>query len=87
MLTGTFGTVTRVLLVGSAGGIAHYTDDRRHIRRGDVVVAKARNPRSPMYIYCTGTDRGKTGDHRFTTRNWVTRDDILEELLSTFEVS
>ena len=78
--------MTRVLLVGVAGGIAHFTDDRRHIRRGDIVVCKPKQARAPMYIYCTGTERSISGDFRFASRNWVTKDETLENLINSFQV-
>ncbi|XP_053678144.1 uncharacterized protein LOC128728541 [Anopheles nili] len=38
-LLGTFQKVDYVFIVGVAGGIPHYTDYRRHVRLGDVVIA------------------------------------------------
>ncbi|XP_058128215.1 uncharacterized protein LOC131291370 [Anopheles ziemanni] len=40
-LLGTFQKVDHVFIVGVAGGIPHYTDYRRHVRLGDVVIAAA----------------------------------------------
>lgn len=40
-LLGTFQKVDYVFLVGVAGGIPHYTDYRKHVRLGDVVVSAA----------------------------------------------
>uniref|UniRef100_A0AAG5DY82 Nucleoside phosphorylase domain-containing protein n=2 Tax=Anopheles atroparvus TaxID=41427 RepID=A0AAG5DY82_ANOAO len=40
-LLGTFQKVDHVFIVGVAGGIPHYTDYRRHVRLGDVVIATA----------------------------------------------
>ncbi|XP_062536527.1 uncharacterized protein LOC134205358 isoform X3 [Armigeres subalbatus] len=38
-LLGTFQKVDYVFIVGLAGGIPHYTDYRKHVRLGDVVIA------------------------------------------------
>ncbi|XP_058064092.1 uncharacterized protein LOC131213896 isoform X1 [Anopheles bellator] len=38
-LLGTFQKVDYVFIVGVAGGIPHYTDYRKHVRLGDVVIA------------------------------------------------
>lgn len=38
-LLGTFQKVDFVFLVGVAGGVPHYTDYKKHVRLGDVVVS------------------------------------------------
>lgn len=38
-LLGIFQRVDHVLLVGCAGAVPHYSDHRKHIRRGDIVVS------------------------------------------------
>lgn len=38
-LLGIFQRVEHVFLIGCAGGVAHYSDHMRHLRRGDVVVS------------------------------------------------
>lgn len=38
-LLGTFQKVDYVFIVGVAGGIPHYTDYKKHVRLGDVVVS------------------------------------------------
>lgn len=38
-LLGTFQKVDYVFIVGVAGGIPHYTDFRKHVRLGDVVIS------------------------------------------------
>ena len=47
-LLGTFQHVQHVFIVGCAGGIPHYTDAKKHIRRGDIVVGY---PNEEDYIY------------------------------------
>lgn len=38
-LLGTFQKVDFVFIVGVAGGIPHYTDFKKHVRLGDVVIS------------------------------------------------
>lgn len=40
-LLGTFQKVDYVFIVGVAGGIPHYTDYRKHVRLGDVVISNS----------------------------------------------
>lgn len=47
-LLGTFQKVDYVFVVGVAGGIPHYTDYRKHVRLGDVVVSAAPIDRSSL---------------------------------------
>uniref|UniRef100_A0A182MP93 Winged helix-turn-helix domain-containing protein n=1 Tax=Anopheles culicifacies TaxID=139723 RepID=A0A182MP93_9DIPT len=67
-LLGTFQKVDYVFIVGVAGGIPHYTDYRRHVRLGDVVIASAiqepnptnGNPQKPYcYVYSSGQNEVK----------------------------
>ncbi|XP_014670754.1 PREDICTED: uncharacterized protein LOC106811582 isoform X2 [Priapulus caudatus] len=51
-LLGTFQHIEYVFLVGAIGGVPHFTDHRKHLRRGDVVVSVPTKPHTPMYIYC-----------------------------------
>lgn len=47
-LFGTFQYVQHVFIVGCAGGIAHYHNANKHLRRGDIVVAY---PNEEDYVY------------------------------------
>jgi hypothetical protein len=47
-LLGTFQHVQHVFIVGCAGGVPHYTDATKHIRRGDIIVGY---PNEEDYIY------------------------------------
>ncbi len=47
-LLGTFQHVQHVFIIGCAGGVPHYTDASKHVRRGDIVVAY---PNEEDYIY------------------------------------
>jgi len=38
-LLGTFQKVDFVFIVGVAGGVPHYTDYKKHVRLGDVVIS------------------------------------------------
>lgn len=50
-LLGTFQKVDYVFLVGTGGGVPHYTDYNKHVRLGDVVVScPVKN--KDIYIYC-----------------------------------
>lgn len=41
-----------MFLVGVGGGVPHYTDFKKHVRLGDIVVSSPEGPNTPMYIYC-----------------------------------
>lgn len=57
-LLGTFQKVEYVFIVGVAGGIPHYTDFRRHVRLGDVVMSyvdqNRQNTKPYVYVYNSG---------------------------------
>lgn len=64
-LLGTFQKVDYVFILGVAGGVPHYTDYKRHVRLGDVVVSTAAAPTTTatagdkpfVYAYSSGDDR------------------------------
>lgn len=62
-LLGTFQKVDFVFIVGVAGGIPHYTDYRKHVRLGDVVVSAAVPDRSSLQ--CNGISSGSSGGKPF----------------------
>lgn len=47
-LLGTFQHVQHVFIIGCAGGVPHYTDPAKHVRRGDIIVGY---PNEEDYIY------------------------------------
>ncbi|CAF1677367.1 unnamed protein product [Adineta ricciae] len=47
-LLGTFQHVQHVFIIGCAGGVPHYTDANKHIRRGDIIVGY---PNEEDYVY------------------------------------
>ncbi|KAM7346772.1 uncharacterized protein ACRADG_006556 isoform 4-T5 [Cochliomyia hominivorax] len=63
-LLGTFQKVDYVFVVGVAGGVPHYTDYKKHVRLGDVVIsyvdkqrALLNNSEKPyVYVYKSGED-------------------------------
>lgn len=59
-LLGTFQKVDYVFIVGVAGGIPHYTDYRKHVRLGDVVISNSnRNFLPDGYVVHTEIDKKK----------------------------
>ena len=47
-LLGTFQHVQHVFIIGCAGGVPHYTDAKKHVRRGDIIVGY---PNEEDYVY------------------------------------
>ncbi|CAF1549621.1 unnamed protein product, partial [Didymodactylos carnosus] len=47
-LLGTFQHIVHVFVIGCAGGVPHYTDYTKHVRRGDIVVGY---PSQEQYVY------------------------------------
>ncbi|XP_037028518.1 uncharacterized protein LOC119068835 isoform X4 [Bradysia coprophila] len=69
-LLGTFQKVDYVFIVGVAGGVPHYTDFKKHVRLGDVVVSHVDHSRTSMmngnstskdkpyvYVYSNGEEQ------------------------------
>ncbi|XP_032593828.1 uncharacterized protein LOC6564579 isoform X3 [Drosophila grimshawi] len=63
-LLGTFQKVDYVFIVGVAGGVPHYTDYKKHVRLGDVVISYVDKQRALInskekpyvYVYKSGDD-------------------------------
>ncbi|XP_059223573.1 uncharacterized protein LOC106095271 isoform X4 [Stomoxys calcitrans] len=63
-LLGTFQNVDYVFVVGVAGGVPHYTDYKKHVRLGDVVISYVDKQRALtngsekpyVYVYKSGDD-------------------------------
>ncbi|EDW65816.1 uncharacterized protein [Drosophila virilis] len=63
-LLGTFQKVDYVFIVGVAGGVPHYTDYKKHVRLGDVVISYVDKQRALInskekpyvYVYKSGED-------------------------------
>lgn len=52
-LLGTFQKVDYVFIIGVAGGVPHYTDFKKHVRLGDVVVSHVDQNRLVKYVFYT----------------------------------
>lgn len=75
-LLGTFQKVEYVFLIGTGGGVPHYTDHSKHIRLGDVVVSSPPNieGRNYIYLYCEKTKNSPEGNggspEKFNIKTW-----------------
>lgn len=84
-ISGTFGDIEHVLLVGVAGGVPHYTDFYKHPRLGDVVIGTP-NQKGTMFIYCDKIthDKGK-GAMQYTLKSWSPLDQIILDIARKLE--
>ena len=70
-LLGTFQKVDYVFLVGVGGGVPHYTDYKRHVRLGDVVVSyPVRLNNKFVYLYCEKAEINDDGNCHFETKEY-----------------
>lgn len=79
-LLGTFQKVDHVFLVGTAGGVPHYTDYHKHVRLGDVVVATPPPGQKFIYMYCEGSKTLDNGTYEFETKSWGPPDLSLQNI-------
>lgn len=85
-LLGTFQKVEYVFLVGVGGGIPHYTDHRRHVRLGDVVVSSPSDAAHYIYLFAeqlknTPERPGTVTDlSDFTVKTWCPPQLKLQEV-------
>ncbi|XP_068205100.1 uncharacterized protein [Palaemon carinicauda] len=79
-LLGTFQKVEYVFLVGTAGGVPHYTDYNKHVRLGDVVVASPQEGQRFIYMYCDGAKVLESGAYEFETKSWGPPDLVLQNI-------
>ncbi|XP_035918710.1 uncharacterized protein LOC118516969 isoform X2 [Anopheles stephensi] len=89
-LLGTFQKVDYVFIVGVAGGIPHYTDYRRHVRLGDVVIAAAPSaqdatnatngnaPKPYCYVYSSSGSNNNNGPSE--VKRYYPADDCLQTI-------
>ncbi|GMS89589.1 hypothetical protein PENTCL1PPCAC_11764, partial [Pristionchus entomophagus] len=77
-LLGNFQHIQHVLVVGVGGGVPHFTDAKRHVRLGDVVV-------STRYIYGADVvvDRQTEQFRDFTTRSYTPADHDVAALVTS----
>ncbi|TKR77907.1 hypothetical protein L596_018798 [Steinernema carpocapsae] len=61
-LLGNFKDIDHVIVVGVGGGVAHFTDGKRHVRLGDVVVSspESNGEGSATYVYADGFTLDRT---------------------------
>lgn len=85
-LLGTFQKVDYVFIVGVAGGVPHYTDYKKHVRLGDVVISyvdknKAllgRGSEKPyVYVYSSGED----------LKTYFPRNDCLQHIAENLQAN
>lgn len=87
-LLGTFQGVEQVFLVGVGGAVPHYTDFKRHVRLGDVVMsAPPLDGQRFIYQYCENvtekplpSSKGNSSEIQFETKSWCPVDLCLQEI-------
>ncbi|XP_022236280.1 uncharacterized protein LOC106476818 [Limulus polyphemus] len=74
-LLGTFQNVEYVFLVGVGGGVPHYTDYKKHVRLGDVVVSAPTEEHNYIYVYCEKKKalglQGTSSSGGYKVRTWA----------------
>ncbi|CAB0041459.1 unnamed protein product [Trichogramma brassicae] len=82
-LLGTFQKVDYVFLVGVGGGVPHYTDYKRHVRLGDVVVSyPIRTHNKVVYMYCEDARVLSSGGCIFDTKEYSPTNLSLQNIAS-----
>ncbi|CAF3180281.1 unnamed protein product [Rotaria socialis] len=81
-LLGTFQYVQHVFLVGCAGGIPHYTDANKHIRRGDIIVGY---PNEEDYVYGIYEAEQSVEGYEFVSTCYKPKNFQLYELLKSIK--
>ncbi|XP_073832343.1 uncharacterized protein isoform X2 [Musca autumnalis] len=84
-LLGTFQKVDYVFIVGVAGGVPHYTDYKKHVRLGDVVIsyvdkqrALANGSEKPyVYVYNSGED----------VKTYFPKNDCLQQIAESLQAN
>ncbi|XP_055370770.1 uncharacterized protein LOC129605192 isoform X2 [Condylostylus longicornis] len=90
-LLGTFQKVDYVFIVGVAGGIPHFTDYRRHVRLGDVVVSSYDKNRPIM----NGNNNSSSGNKPYiyvyssenNVKNFYPVNDCLQKIANNLQVA
>ncbi|XP_014616189.1 PREDICTED: uncharacterized protein LOC106793619 isoform X2 [Polistes canadensis] len=80
-LLGTFQKVDFVFLVGVGGGVPHYTDYKKHVRLGDVVVSHP-TPinKKYVYVYCESAKINEKDNYHFETKEYCPPNLGLQEI-------
>ncbi|KAJ8667280.1 hypothetical protein QAD02_008942 [Eretmocerus hayati] len=85
-LLGTFQKVDYVFLVGVGGGVPHYTDYKRHVRLGDVVVScPARLNNKFVYMYCESAKMHEDGSYNFDTKEYCPSNLGLQDIATSLK--
>ncbi|XP_067013192.2 uncharacterized protein [Anabrus simplex] len=84
-LLGTFQKVDYVFLVGVGGGVPHYTDYKKHVRLGDVVVSHPVNGRKYVYVYCEGARTSANSGYEFETKEYCPPNLGLQEIAAKLQ--
>ncbi|XKL59919.1 hypothetical protein PGB90_000935 [Kerria lacca] len=79
-LLGTFQKVDHVILVGVGGGVPHYTDYKKHVRLGDVVISHPLDNKKYVYTYCKNAKQDPKGTYEFETKEYFPVDMILQRI-------
>ncbi|XP_066581858.1 uncharacterized protein [Prorops nasuta] len=85
-LLGTFQKVDFVFLVGTGGGVPHYTDYNKHVRLGDVVVSyPTLQNKKYTYIYCENAKLHEDGSYFFETKEYCPPNLDLQEIAASLK--
>ncbi|XP_045513472.1 uncharacterized protein LOC123720647 isoform X2 [Pieris brassicae] len=81
-LLGIFQKVEYVFLVGVGGGVPHYTDYKKHVRLGDVVVSTPAQdlPDKYVYVFCEKAERNEKGGWDYEIKPYKPVNFLLQEL-------
>lgn len=84
-MLGTFQKVDHVFLVGVGGGVPHYTDYRRHVRLGDVVVSHPVDGKRSVYVYCENAASSESGSAEFEIKEYCPNNMGLQEIAAQLQ--
>ncbi|KAG7205252.1 hypothetical protein KM043_018331 [Ampulex compressa] len=80
-LLGTFQKVDFVFLIGIGGGVPHYTDYKKHVRLGDVVISYPTPVNKKyIYVYCESAKMTDDGNYHFETKEYCPPNLCLQEI-------
>ncbi|XP_049843024.1 uncharacterized protein LOC126293735 isoform X1 [Schistocerca gregaria] len=84
-MLGTFQKVDHVFLVGVGGGVPHYTDYRRHVRLGDVVVSHPVDGKRSVYVYCENAALSESGGAEFEIKEYCPNNMGLQKIAAQLQ--
>ncbi|CAL7935032.1 unnamed protein product [Xylocopa violacea] len=85
-LLGTFQKVDFVFLIGTGGGVPHYTDYNKHVRLGDVVISyPTPHNKKYIYVYCESAKLNESGDYHFETKEYCPPNLCLQEIAANLK--